>query len=217
MQATARRDDLRDQRRFEADRLVSRYREPLVHAAFELQSRIFNLTRQNLADVYYQGGTPSQRAYVVDSTCFLVAQYFAWVEIIRNAGQFLDVGEVERTRDLYHALEGVAHCWLRDDVDVSLRVFRIEQRAIGEEMIRIGDGTASCVGYAAFIDMLSGDRARFVTALHRQIETFLDDGAPLSRRLILVQTRLIDVIEFLDPNAQRFPHNQRTKLAAPRE
>src|SRR5262249_840293 len=71
------------ERKYEAEKIVSRFREPLAQAAFELQGRLYNILRQGLIDVYFDNGTERERAYVVGSTSYLIAQYFGWTEIIR--------------------------------------------------------------------------------------------------------------------------------------
>lgn len=124
------------ERRYEAERVVSRFREPLAQAALDLQGRLFNILRQGLITVYHNNGTPRERAYVLGSTSYLIAQYFGWTEIIRREVQFLDLGDIDSTRRLNSQLDAIRNLWLRDDYSPPLRLFRIEQRAIGECMIR---------------------------------------------------------------------------------
>lgn len=91
---------LAEQRRFEAERTVARYREPLARAAYDLQSRLYNILQQHMIVALYDKGDERERSYVVDNTSFLVAQYFAWTEIVRRDIQYIDLGRNEQTRRL---------------------------------------------------------------------------------------------------------------------
>src|ERR1700752_351953 len=63
---------LAEQRRFDAEKTVARYREPLARAAYDLQSRIYNILQQNLLAVYFDNGDERERSYVIENTTFLV-------------------------------------------------------------------------------------------------------------------------------------------------
>src|SRR5689334_12349093 len=71
--------------------LVSRYQNPLLSAAFELQSRLSNILIGNF-EVYVR--SDDYQTYAVDSTLFVIAQYLAWAEALREGIQFLDLGDV---------------------------------------------------------------------------------------------------------------------------
>ena len=83
--------------------IMKRYRDPLLRSAFELQSRFFNILKQNLLWVYLINGTTQEREYTIQSTLFVIAQYFGWIEILRRDIQFLDLGNVKENRELYSA------------------------------------------------------------------------------------------------------------------
>src|SRR5579859_6811887 len=71
----ARLQDELQQRRDQASRaerledVVSRYRDPLLSAAFELQSRIYNLVLRAFAG-YLHSGDEGEKSYAVNSTLF---------------------------------------------------------------------------------------------------------------------------------------------------
>ena len=45
----------------EAEEVLSRYREPLAHATYDLQAKLYNILRKNLFQVYYvQEASPSR-------------------------------------------------------------------------------------------------------------------------------------------------------------
>jgi hypothetical protein len=99
-----------EQRREQADKtlrleqVVSRYRDPLLGAAFDLQSRIYNILILGFSG-YLSSGDEGEKSYAVNSTLFLIAQYFGWTEALRRGVQFLDLGEVERSRELVKTRE----------------------------------------------------------------------------------------------------------------
>jgi len=64
-------------KRAEAEATVSRYREPLLGAAFDLQARVFNIRRGGL---FYSDTT----SYQIDHALYVFAQYFGWREVIRQ-------------------------------------------------------------------------------------------------------------------------------------
>jgi hypothetical protein len=85
-------------RRAETEQTARRFREPLGRAAYELQSRIFNIVNRDFLKEYLTGGDERTRSYAVNHTLFVIAQYFAWTELIRREIQFIDLGADEETR-----------------------------------------------------------------------------------------------------------------------
>ncbi len=182
--------------------LVARYRDPLLLSTFDLQSRIFNALRPG----GFRGGRDPD--YFVLNTAFLVAQFFGWLEILRRDMQFLDLGATEATRELTLRLDRVQHAFAstsgqHDDY----YIYRGEQRAMGEVMItRVNDRSVGpsheCLGYAGFVSRQSDTEfARWFERLNVAIAR-IPDVKPY--RLAVAQNALIDVIEHLDPNFERF-------------
>lgn len=58
-----------------AEKVVSRFRDPLLHAAYDLQSRIFNILKRGFLKRYYTDGSPREKEYAVENTVFLLAQF----------------------------------------------------------------------------------------------------------------------------------------------
>ena len=69
----AERDERLAQR--EAEKIVSKFRDPLLHAAYDLQSRIFNILRKAFLKTYYANGSDRDKEYAVENTVLLVAQF----------------------------------------------------------------------------------------------------------------------------------------------
>lgn len=203
---------LADQRRFEAERTAARYREPLGRAAYDLQSRLYNILRQNLLPVYYDQGDDRERSYVVDNTSFLVAQYFAWTEIVRRDIQYIDLGQDEQTRRLARLQDEIYSLFQTDRFGRHFRVFAGEQRAIGERMIKEGPRGLECLGYAAYLDQVTKSNDRLIEAMRSDVRSLSANLSQARPRLVALQHALIDLLEFLDPDFVRFPKDRRSKV-----
>ncbi len=166
--------------------VVERYREPLVRAAYELQSRLWNIASGGFLARYHpaaegdlgqetqpsrQADELSYREYAVNSTAWLVAQYLCWVELLRREAQFLRLQRHDETVRLQDLLERITHTLSSDSLDPPLRVFRSQQRAIGELMIvegrdSMGAARSDCRGYASFCERLQDPKfLRWVASL----------------------------------------------------
>jgi hypothetical protein len=204
-------------KREQAEELRARYRDPLVTTAFDLQSRLYNIVAQNFL-VRYARGDESSREYAIDNTLYLLAEYLAWVEIIRREIRFLDLGEEISDRRWLHAIEDVRDVLARDDLDSVLRVFRGEQRAIGELATMPvddpgGERRHESLGYAHFVvRRRSPDFNRWFQKLHADVELLAVEPDTHLERIVLLQDKLIDVIDILDPHGGRFPVERRTRL-----
>lgn len=201
-----------EQDRIESEKTLARYREPLARAAYDLQSRIYNILEQGLISVYLDRGSERERTYVADNTAFLVAQYFAWTEIIRRDIQYINLGEDAQTRELVRLQDAIYGVFQTDAYPPGFRVFAGEQRAIGERMIREGARGPECIGYATFLDSVAGSPPPLIAALREDVKG-LSDNLPAARpRLVALQNALIDLLAFLDPEFVRFPEERRSKV-----
>jgi hypothetical protein len=96
---TARLQDELAERRRQAskeelvEQVMSRYREPLLRAASDLQSRIYDIVGQKFLACHLQQGGPADQEYACRNTMFVFAEYLGWVEILRRGLQFLDLGD----------------------------------------------------------------------------------------------------------------------------
>jgi len=184
--------------------ILDRYQEPLVRAAYELQSRLFNIVRQEFLQRYpveRDGGLAA--TYAVNSTVWLVAQYFCWVEILRQEIQFVRLDDQRQTLHLQKLLDDIAHTFGSDSLDDPLRVFRSHQSAIGELMIidgrdAAGQPRSECLGFAGFVERLEDPKfARWFAALRDDVPTVAGrDSCP---RLVQIQHLLVDFIDAVDP------------------
>jgi len=208
-------------RRAEVERTARKYSEPLGRAAYDLQSRIFNIVagpdaehpqRGRFLEVYLRGGDERTRNYAVRNTLFLVAQYFAWTELVRREIQFIDLGADQETRQLAALQDNIYSLWQTDQYHPLLRIFAGEQRAIGERLIREAQRGPECMGYASFLDYYDSKPDPLLNALELEIMslgTSLEQARP---RLVAMQHALVDLLAFIDPQFVRFPKRTRSKL-----
>ncbi|RMY55245.1 hypothetical protein D0863_13371 [Hortaea werneckii] len=78
------------------DRLLRKYRDPLLLAAQDLQARLFNLVELSITDAFIGAGERCEDSLFV-YTAFLFGQYLCWVYILRRQTQFLCFTTEERT------------------------------------------------------------------------------------------------------------------------
>lgn len=193
-----------------AQRVFDRYAEPLASAAFELQSRCFNILQMGLLQRYYTSGSESERQYAVNSTLWRFSQYLGWTELVRREIEFLNLGDVEKTRKLAALQVAVRRCLQADSVFPSahFRIFADAQRAIGEKMVVESGDRSRCLGFAEFQEQLTQglwspwlDEVTEALGAHARSR----DGA---ERLRALQHTLVDLVRFLDSEGKRFPEGE---------
>lgn len=197
----------------EAQNLEARYRDPLLNATYDLQSRLYNVLR---SDGFRGGRDPD---YFRLNTLFLFAEFLAWLEIIRLEMQFLDLSDVGKTRELGEHLHNLRECMASTSTPYQddFFLYRGEQRAIGEVMLRmIGRSSVTgpqreCIGYADFVRRQNDPEfakwfARLSSALNQLPEKLHQDPTRPVKvpRLVDIQNLLIDLLDFLDPQRERF-------------
>jgi hypothetical protein len=180
-----------------AEGVLTRYREPLAAAAFDLQSRIYNILRLDFFGKYTNGNGRADDA--VATTVFRLAQYFGWTEILRRDIQFLSFPEDADTRRVAHLQAEIARCFLTDRYGSALMIWRDEQRAIGEHMIVEEHGKVLCMGYARFSDTC----AVTFGALRDRVRLDVSD-ATVHNRLRDAQHLLCELVETLDRRRVRY-------------
>jgi hypothetical protein len=215
---------MRGERLEAADQLATKFREPMLQAAFNLQTRLYNILELGFLDRFLRASTsPADREYAVQHTVYVIAQYLCWVEILRRESQFLDPKNDERNRNVARALEGVREtfCDSITNPDPTFRLFRGQQRAIGEVMLvpvpdpPPGVPRWDCKGYAAFVESLDEERMdRWFHQLRDDVDAVSRDPSRGNTRLRSVQRQLMDLIDVVDPDARRIPPNVRSRAPA---
>lgn len=200
-----------------AEQLLSRYREPLLWSAHALQGRLFNAVELGFLANYLHCGDPDDERYTRDYTVYVLADYLCWVEIIRREQQFLDLGDVTRNRTFFSYLDRLTQIIAALDAPPQFRLFRGQQRALGELMLRRADAAngprLESVGYAEFCERLDTDPrfASWFARLRSDVDVIATADFPAKIRLVRMQHELINLIDFLDPDQARLatPHRAR--------
>ncbi|WP_369253852.1 hypothetical protein [Streptomyces sp. R35] len=217
-------------RLLEQRNLMDSYGASLAWAAYDLQARLYNILHGHEVDLspgpsrgfmtsFHLLGTPEEREYVRRSTVFVLAEYLGWVEILRRDIQFLDLGQSRANQRAVTMISSVGTALSRiSTASNALRLFRAEQRAVGELMVHPeGEpGRRRCLGYAEFCEKLDGDETfrRWIAPLLADIDRLAENTAPAVPRLAELQQKLITLIDVLDPKAERFPHFREPARAA---
>lgn len=208
---------------------MGRYRDALLWAAFDLQSRIYNILRsfevsrspgrKGVLQGFLVEGNDRQANYFRKSTAFVFAEYFGWVEIVRRDLQFIDLGDSKTNRDTVSLLATISETLSAASTSETecFRIFRADQRALGELMIDPDSkpGERRCLGYAAFCSVLSsgGAAVDWTQELIDHLELAAREPDRAEDRLTRLQHQLMDLIDLLDPESQRFPSKQRSRFA----
>lgn len=204
-----------------ADELAMRYRVPLLQSAFDLQTRLYNIGAKGFLGWCAAATAPeSQREYAIGNTLYLVAQYLCFSEIIRRGTLFLDPVDRHRQRAFTEAMEKVRDTFATTDVDdPALRLFRGEQRALGEVMLiesaqaLPGAPRWDCLGYAAFMKRLEDpEMSRWFRSLRSSIDDLAADPDAHRERLVRLQHALLDVVGLIDPNCDQVTGGLRERL-----
>lgn len=187
---------------------LERYRKPLMRAAQDVQSRLYNILCKDFLAAYLGGTDDEDQQYAAESTLFVIAQFFAWNEIMRRDVQFADL-ETEKTGPLSAKLNQVTRAWASDEHGRMFQIFSAQQRAIGERMIRVTGVRSDCMGYADFCDEVSAGRIPHLMKIRKELWLALADLEPRRHRLRKIQHALIDLLNILDPACTRLPAGDR--------
>lgn len=193
-----------------AEEVLARYREPLAAAAFDLQSRLYNILELQFFDNFGEPHPRSEEA--LRTTLFRIAQYFGWSEILRRDIQFLSFPEAENTQRVIGLQRKIAKCFLTDDYGEELMIWADQQRAIGELMIVEEHGKVLCMGYARFRKECDGVFAQWRGQLRHDLL-----GEASHERMREVQHLLCKLVETLDEKRVRYSAEElkRAELSRP--
>jgi transcriptional regulator of met regulon len=202
----------KEERELEAEKVLDRYRGPLVSAAFDLQERLDNIIDPKRSFLRAYGTRRSaRREEAVRSTLFRVAQYFGWTEILRRDIQLLNFREPDQRRAVTELFADVGRTFADDRLGTRFMLWFEEQRAIGERMIDDEREVATCVGYATFNQQYEQDFARWLDGFAKDLT---HEQASTSRRLIELRSKLRLLVEYLDPDEERYEQRWRRSQAS---
>ena len=139
----------------EAEKLVARYRDPILLASQDLQARLYNIVDLHPSVTVFLGTDDEDDLLLY--TAFLVGQYLSWTHILRIQAQFLRFSTDKQNMDLTKVLTGISQGFStseynRDGLSGPFMLYRSIQMAIGERMtVKEKDGSEPfCMGYADF-------------------------------------------------------------------
>jgi hypothetical protein len=201
----------------QAEAVLSRYREPLLVAAQNLHSRLYTMVEHNVLAAQLHSDDPELEHYARNYTIYVLAEYLCWAEIVRRDMRFLDLGGDEGNREFVRLLEINQLALSDEEFPSALRLFRGQQRAIGELMMISTGGPSSAqyesLGYVQFCARLEDDPvfAKWFARLRGGVDQLANTQAERSR-VVSLQNGLVDLIEFLDPQRLRLPARLRDRL-----
>jgi hypothetical protein len=203
-------------RRREAEAVLAKYQEPLVHAAYELQSRLYNILKLEFLEKYYiDPDDEGQRDYAVRNTVYVVGQYFGWSEILRREIQFLSYSDSNKTKVVADCQREIVKKFQSDEDHLGrpFQIWRGEQRAIGELMIDSAATPVQCIGYAAFAEGELPASGPWFRRLEADIEAIATTPNP---RLVELQHAIVDLVRELDQDKIRYPDKELGKVDPPK-
>lgn len=203
--------------RREAEHLLQKYRDPLLFAAEDLQSRLWGVFQDDVLS--FHGRSPHHEDALFVYTSFVLGQFFAWTRILRCQTQLLPFSLEEDERlvafiRVLHSIQGVlltSHHVKEEGTAFTL--WRGHQMAIGELMTEGGNGSEQmCVGFYEFSrkwkqgdDEAHNDLHYWFKPVKDGLNTLIEKGrkAPEGNKLRRLQHLLLDLIEVLDPSKHR--------------
>jgi hypothetical protein len=187
--------------RREAKAVLATHREPVLAAAYELQSRLHNILSNRFVEDFILGSKAGKQDAAVSSTLYVFAQFFGWLEIIRRQVQFLRFPKDAETREVSRILFDIGETFLSSEDGRQFMIWRVEQRGLGERMIVTVDGKPACMGYAQFLDHRA-TMEEWLGPLERDLKEIGEGGR---ERLTKIQHLLLELVEKLDEDRTRYP------------
>lgn len=200
-------NDIKDR---EFQYVMKKYEGPLLYAVYDLQSRLYNIIEQGFITRFYLQGSDNEKDYVINNTVFVIAQYFAWVEIIRQEIQFIEFKDIKRTKEISRLRDRIYGLWQSSEFDDLFRIWAGEQRAIGELMIVERNNQLVCIGYSSFLTCLTNNNEPLLEKLKSDVKYLTNSEEESFSRLTEIQHTLIKTLNYLDPDNIRFPEECRS-------
>ena len=187
----------------ESEKVLSKYRDPLLLAVQDLQSRLYNILDLG----FIGGGKGENPVHTVQYTSFLVGQYFAWIYILRREAQFMRFDTDRNNRAVTKLLNDIAHAFATasfetDDPrfwNLPCMLWRGEQRALGEMMAVPDNNQLYCIGFAAFHQKWEDDPV-FRAWFQPIVDGLGSKRGARNLRLRRLQHLLVDLAHTLDPD-----------------
>ncbi|MEU1601839.1 hypothetical protein [Micromonospora matsumotoense] len=202
--------------------IFRRYQDPLRWAAESLQSRLYNVIRCGFLPRYLHCGDPEDERYVVDNTVYVLAEYLGWVELLRRDHRFLDDKADKNAGDVLGIIQRIHETLATDSLQGPFRLFRGQQRAIGELMLTWTESPAGRIrdvrGYAEFSYLLVKDEGfrSWFARLRAEVPAIQHTDDHGNQRLSQLHDDLLDLLDLLHPRESPRPSEGKSRLAVRR-
>ncbi|MBO9397228.1 hypothetical protein J7400_11100 [Shimia sp. R9_2] len=204
---------------------ITHYQSLLLLAASDLQDRLWQLTQEQatsnapvlvnqdqLKPAYKSW--PMSKQHYLQSTLFLSARYFAFVEMLKHELRFLTYKQDDITRKLRLCLKKVERAFANtrlqqeattkdDQVTEDRPIFQMQQAYVGQSLWEHKNDSIEWMSYPTFlqlyetklrntedfralVDLVTGAVSKRPGSFHR-------------RRLCIVLNTLVELLDFLDP------------------
>jgi hypothetical protein len=197
----------RREQRVRQRQLLATQRDPAVRAVNELQGRLWVILSARAANYHY-AKQQGEEEYYIQSTAFLVAQYFAWSELIRRQIAALDYN------DLSLLLDKVSHAFAHGEP--GFQIYRLEQREIGERLMTQmkADSDTAIFHYSEFRDMMATPKpAKTLLTLRDKSQYLLNHIDKELERATCIQNALVDLLDFIDAEHRWVRPDRRSKFS----
>lgn len=180
----------RDERKQSAARFVDEHLDPLLKAADELVGKLHSLGKEDFKSF---SDVPSEQPFLqpdFGSTAYLIARFWAQIEILRDQALYVSISQDERGRWLQAFLDCLESRGVR-------LIDRISQRAVGETLVT--NSVPATVRYIDFIKSLENpDISRWLAPL----ANLLSKATHTTERQMLLQYAVVvhAMIDTLDPD-----------------
>ena len=189
---------------------IIKWANPILRAVEDLNHRLGNILDKGYLALNEHGQFASQwsitYAYFMPSTLYLFAQYFAWIQMLREHLSF-ELFQTEHTKVEFfkriHAvgqpLAGFAHGTPNDCRGEDRQVFRLQQRVIGELLILRDSHSPRCMSYSDFLEkLLEPSFERHLEPLRVFLEKVNPDDNCRWRRLEETRKALCTLMEYCE-------------------
>lgn len=219
------------------------YAEPLAMAAHDLQARLHAIAESNLLQRAFSRAQSIvndetrlwERAYAVDYTCYLLAQFLAWLEIVRQEEPQLALSGEEEKKRFRRCVDEAEYAMRKGGDSDLLWIYQGVMRAIGELMVVADEGRdgksvsimqeqteggqrrSRPLGFAAFMRRKAEDES--FRRWFRRLEDDLiyiaehdDIPKPQLHRIVKLQDAVLHLVEFLDEEVQAIPYASKIRI-----
>ncbi len=181
------REAAQDDRRTHAKAALDELRQPLMAAAYDLNSRIHNIRSKDFL-LHYVGGGHVRADLALKTTLFRFSRYFGWVMLLERQVTHLRFETQEDTKAVALLLHNITACLSTDGLDVDddgdarLMLWREEQQAVGG-LMQHGGPSPSLIGYETFVERYDVDFAPWLDKFGTDLQRRATRGSERLRRL----------------------------------